>query len=203
MLVSITEIGGGLGYTARSTFGRGWLGGTGHSFSGSHSFSKAGDDSRKPTAANIGDFSTLGALDIENPYTGANHEFEMWPDILAPAALNTLVSSIFNDSTQLLEILAACLAKPTKNKPRGVLRDADFLCQLHRRNALARRHNEIHRVNPILQRNVRPLENRPGANREIFLALVAAIEAILADRDPVASPANRRRTPLGQSRLLR
>jgi len=97
----------------------------------------------------------------------------------------------FDDAGELAEILAARLAQPAEDEPRGLLRDANFLRQLHRRDALARGHNEIHRVNPLVQRNVRPLENSAGANREILFALVAAVEAAFALRDPLAETTDR------------
>lgn len=102
----------------------------------------------------------------------------------------------FNDALQLSQIFAACFAKAVKDKPCALLRDPDFLSKLHGRNTLARRHKEIHRVNPLVQRNVAALENRSGANREILFALVAAIVAVLAYRDALAKAANRATRPL-------
>ena len=43
----------------------------------------------------------------------------------------------------------------------------------------------IHGVNPLVQRNMRPLEDRSGTNREVQLALIAAVVATLAGRDTV------------------
>jgi hypothetical protein len=83
-----------------------------------------------------------------------------------------------------------------EDEPRRLLRDANFLGELHRRNALARRHKQIHRVNPLVQRNVRALKNRSGPNREILLALIATIETALADRDTIAKPANGASRPI-------
>ena len=97
----------------------------------------------------------------------------------------------FDDALQHFELRSARLAQPMKDEPSRLLRDPDFLGELHGGNALARRHKQIHRVNPLVQRNMRPLENRSGANREVLLALVAAIEAVLARRDPLAKAANR------------
>jgi hypothetical protein len=97
----------------------------------------------------------------------------------------------FNDALKHFELRSACLAEPMKDKPSGLLRDPDFLGELHGRNALARRNEQIHRVNPLVQRDMRPLENRSGANREVLFALIAAIEAFLARRDPLAKAANR------------
>ena len=96
-----------------------------------------------------------------------------------------------NDATQLFELVAASLAEPPENEPSGFLCDADFLRKLHGRDALARGDDEVHRVNPLVQRNVRPLEDRAGANREIHLALIAAVVASLARGNAVAGAAGR------------
>ena len=47
------------------------------------------------------------------------------------------------------------------------------------------------------QRNVRPLENRPGADGEILRALVAAVITASANGDPVAQSADRAAAPFG------
>jgi len=91
-----------------------------------------------------------------------------------------------NDALKLREIGAARFAQPMQDKPSRLLRDADFLGELHRGNTLARGNKKIHRVNPLVQRNVASLEDRSGANREVFLALVAPIKAFLARGDALA-----------------
>lgn len=97
----------------------------------------------------------------------------------------------FHDPSQLLEFRAARLPKSTKDEPSGLLRNAYLFGELHRRDALTRGHNEVHRIDPLMQRNVRALEDRAGANGEILLALVAAVIAALAGRDPIAETAVR------------
>jgi len=97
----------------------------------------------------------------------------------------------FNDTGELLEVLsAASLSQPMQDKPSRLLGDADFLGELHRGNALAGRHEQVHRINPLVQRNVASLEDRASAHREIFLALVAAVEAALALCDPLTKTAD-------------
>ncbi len=96
----------------------------------------------------------------------------------------------FDNALQHFELRSARFAQPMKDKPRRLLRDPDFLGELHGRNALARRHKQIHRVNPLVQRDMRALENRASANREVLFALIAAIEAFLARREAFAKPAN-------------
>src|SRR3954447_25112234 len=56
---------------------------------------------------------------------------------------------------------------------------------------LPRRDEKVHRVDPLVQRDMRPLHDGAGANREVFLALAAAVIAALARRDPIAQTANR------------
>jgi len=98
----------------------------------------------------------------------------------------------FDDARQLLEIVStAGFAKPMQDEPSRLLRDTDFLGELHAGDALAGRHKQIHRVNPFVQGNVAPLEYRSGADREVLLALIAAVVAFLANRDPLAKSADR------------
>lgn len=79
----------------------------------------------------------------------------------------------FNDSQQhapAVRIIAARLANPLHHEPRGLLRDAEFLGNLHRRNALACGGNQVHRIQPFIQGDVRALENCPRAHGEVLLA---------------------------------
>jgi hypothetical protein len=92
----------------------------------------------------------------------------------------------FDNAAKLLEVTAAGFAKPVQKEPCRLLRDPDFLGKLHARNALARCHKQIHRVNPLMQGHVRALEYRSGAHREIFFALVTTIEAFLARGNALA-----------------
>jgi hypothetical protein len=106
------------------------------------------------------------------------------------------------DISQFLELPATCLTQAPQDEPRAFLGDADLFCQLHRRNALAGCNEQIHRVDPLVQRDMRPLENRSRPNGEIKLASVAAIEASLTRRDTVSALASRaRRTVRPQTAL--
>lgn len=109
----------------------------------------------------------------------------------------------FYDALQHFELRSARFAQPVKNEPSGLLSDANFLGKLHGRNALARRHKQIHRVNPLMQRNVGALENRSGSDREVLFALVAAVEAALASRDSLAKAANRAARPIRPKAALK
>jgi hypothetical protein len=91
-----------------------------------------------------------------------------------------------DNAAQLFELVAASLAEPPKNEPCGFLCDTDLLCKLHGRDALARRDDEVHRVNLLMQRDMRTLEDCAGADSEVDLTLVAAIEATLAGGDALA-----------------
>jgi hypothetical protein len=98
----------------------------------------------------------------------------------------------FDDTFELGQIIAAAgFPQPMQHEPSRLLRDADLLGELHRRNALARRHKQIHRVNPLVQGNVAALEYRASTNREVLLALVAAVVTASPHRDPIAHAANR------------
>jgi hypothetical protein len=88
----------------------------------------------------------------------------------------------FDDALELRQIIAAAgFPQPMQHEPSRLLRDPDFLGELHAGDALPGRHKQVHRVNPFVQGNVAALENRASAHREVFLALVAAIEAFLAN----------------------
>ena len=76
-----------------------------------------------------------------------------------------------------------------QHEPSRRLPDANLFRQLQAGNALAGREKQIHCINPFMQRNVGALEYRASSHRKVFLALVAAIEAVLACCDPLAKAA--------------
>jgi hypothetical protein len=96
-----------------------------------------------------------------------------------------------DDAGELAEIAAASFAQPAKDEPSGFLSDTDFLGELHRRDTLTGGDEQVHRVNPLVQWNMRPLKYGAGANCEILLALSAAVKAAFTWRDPITRPANR------------
>src|SRR3990172_2726351 len=96
----------------------------------------------------------------------------------------------FNDALQLGQIIAARLTQAMQDEPRGFLGDADLLGQLQRGNALTARYKQVHGINPLLQRNMRPLENSAGANGEILAAGIATVIAILSIRHTFATGAD-------------
>lgn len=106
--------------------------------------------------------------------------------------LATKVRFIYlNDTLQLREIIAARLAQAMQDKPRGFLRDADLFAELDRADAFARCNQQVHRVEPFVQRHVRPLKNRSGADGEILRAGVTAVVATLACPDALTARADR------------
>jgi hypothetical protein len=98
----------------------------------------------------------------------------------------------FDDAFELAQVVtAAGFAQAVQHKPSRLLSDTDFLGELHAGDALAGRHKQVHRVNPFMEGNVAALEYRASAHREVLLALVAAIEAFLANCDALFQAADR------------
>src|SRR5579862_3838019 len=90
-----------------------------------------------------------------------------------------------------------------QNKPSGLLSDADFLGKLHRRNPLAGSNEKIHRINPFVKRNMRPLENRSRPHSEVELTGVAAVVSGLPRRDALAAFALRALHAIGPQTALK
>lgn len=63
------------------------------------------------------------------------------------------------------------LADFMAHAPRGFIRHAQLALQFLRRNAVARRREEVHRVIPLLQRRVGAMENRPRHRMNVLAAL--------------------------------
>lgn len=97
----------------------------------------------------------------------------------------------FDNSLQFGEFTAASLAKSVEHKPSRFLLYSNLFGDLHGGDSLASRHKQVHGVEPFMQGDVRPLEDRAGANREINLALIAAVEASLTGRDAILTGASR------------
>ena len=96
-----------------------------------------------------------------------------------------------DDATQHRRIVAARLSETLQDKPRRFLRHADLFGELQRRYAFARGDKQINRVEPLVQRHMRPLKNRSGAHSKVLFALVAAVVSALARRDALRQAANR------------
>ena len=82
-------------------------------------------------------------------------------------------------------------SQPPQDEPRGLLRDADLLAELERADALARGDEQVHGIQPLVQRHMGPLEDGPGADGEILLAGVAAVEAARPAGDALSAVADR------------
>jgi len=80
-------------------------------------------------------------------------------------------------------VVAAGFAEPLQHKPSRLLGDADLRVQLQAADTFAARDKQIHRVNPLVQWHLGPLENRAGADGEVGQAGVAAVEAAFAGAD--------------------
>jgi hypothetical protein len=93
----------------------------------------------------------------------------------------------FDDPAKLLEVWPARFTDAMKHEPSRRLPDANLFRQLQAGYTLAGCEKQIHRIKPLVQRNVRALENRSGAHRKVFLALVAAVKAVFPHRDPLAN----------------
>lgn len=89
----------------------------------------------------------------------------------------------FDNPRQFGRIVTASLAQPLKHEPCGLLRDADLRMKLDAADAFAGRDEQIHCVNPLVQWDVRALEDGSGSDGEIEQAGVAAVEAALAGAD--------------------
>ena len=92
----------------------------------------------------------------------------------------------FDGPAQLVDIGPASFAQPVKHKPRRLLSNANFLRKLHRTNALASGHKQVHREYPLVQRDMGALKDGASSDGEINLASVTAAEAALADRDSLS-----------------
>jgi len=90
----------------------------------------------------------------------------------------------FDDATEFRQLWpTAGFPKPMEHEPCRLLSDAYLLRQLQRRDALACGHEQVHRIEPLVQGNVAALKDRACADREIELTGVAAVETTLARGD--------------------
>jgi hypothetical protein len=121
--------------------------------------------------------------------TATGLEFLVFVLIGFDPADETLID--FDDPAKLIEVWPARFPDAMQHEPSRRLPDANLFRQLQAGDTLAGREKQIHRIEPLVQRNMRALENRSGANREIFLALITAVVAVLACRNPLAKAAYR------------
>jgi hypothetical protein len=93
-----------------------------------------------------------------------------------------------DDAAQFAQVFPARLPEAMQQEPRGLLGDTDFLRQLQAGHALASGDEQIHGVEPLVERDVRPLHHGASADREILIALVAPVVATLPSGDAFAQP---------------
>lgn len=80
-----------------------------------------------------------------------------------------------DNASQFVDVRAASLAESLEHKPSRLLRNAYLFAELERRNTFTSGNKQIHRINPLVKRNVRTLKDRASANREIQFTGVTAI----------------------------
>src|SRR5208282_4732983 len=87
----------------------------------------------------------------------------------------------FDDAAQLVNVIAgaARLTETLEHKPCRLLGNANLFPELQARDALACGYEQVHGVEPLVQGNMTPLEDRACTDREIEGTGVAAIEANL------------------------
>ena len=87
--------------------------------------------------------------------------------------------AVFSCGQPRVQIRSARFAETVEHEPCGFLCDADLLAQLQRANSLARGDEQVHRVNPLVQRDFGCAEYRPVSDCEgELIARAATIGAI-------------------------
>jgi hypothetical protein len=86
----------------------------------------------------------------------------------------------FDQTPELIHLFGASLAQPLEHKPSCLLGHSDLLGKLHGTDSLPRRDYEVHGVDPLVERYMRPLKDSAGAHRESGFAAVATVEITLA-----------------------
>lgn len=102
-----------------------------------------------------------------------------------------------DESRQDGRVITASLAEPLEHEPRRFLGHADLRGQLKTADTLAGRDQQIHGVEPLMERDVRPLEDGPRPHGEVALTGITAIEAALARRDALGLTTGGTDGPLG------
>ncbi len=127
---------------------------------------------------------------------GAAPSVQFLPGVLVRFLAADIGLVHFDDAAQDGQVVAAGFAEPLQQEPCGLLRDADFLGKLHRGNALTRRDQQIHGIEPLVQGDMRAPEDGASADGEVLLAGVAAVKAIFPGRDALPALAGRANRPL-------
>lgn len=91
----------------------------------------------------------------------------------------------FDNALQDGRIVATRFAETLQDEPCGLLSNADLFRELHRRDAFASGHEQVHGINPLVQGNMTALKDSACADSKIESAGIAAIEAVFAGSDIV------------------
>ena len=83
----------------------------------------------------------------------------------------------FDDASQFSRVVAAGFSKSLEHKPCGLLGDADLRVELQAADAFPGGYEQIHCIKPFVERHLRPLKYRAGANRKHDKISVAAVKA--------------------------
>src|SRR5579871_3856391 len=112
----------------------------------------------------------------------------------------------FHDALEFLGSFGSgtCFAQPVQDEPRGLLRDADFFRELHGTDSLAGCDKQVHRVEPLVQRDFAALKDGSRSHGEIEVAAsVTAVEtSALAGSDAVPALAVRTADAIGPEARL-
>lgn len=96
-----------------------------------------------------------------------------------------------DNASQFVDVRTASLSEPLEHKPSRLLRNAYLFTELKRRDAFSRGDKQIHRINPLVKRNVRALKDRASPNREIQFTGITAIVTAFPRRDAFTDLASR------------
>jgi hypothetical protein len=83
-----------------------------------------------------------------------------------------------DNTTEHGQFVPARLPEAMQNEPRGFLSYPDLFGELQGGNPLPGGNEQIHSIQPFVQRDMRPLKNGARANREILSAFIAPIKAV-------------------------
>jgi len=95
------------------------------------------------------------------------------PIVLFPADVRLIY---FDNSLEHPCITFAGFTDTLEYEPRGMLFNPDLFRQLERRDSLASRQQEVHRIKPLVQRNMRPPEDGSGSHGEVQTAAIAHVK---------------------------
>src|ERR1017187_2173155 len=96
-----------------------------------------------------------------------------------------------NNATQNRWIITASLTETLQNEPCRLLCNTDLFRELEAADAFSACNEQVHGIEPFVQRNVAALKDCASAYGEVLFALIASVVIALAQRDALAQAANR------------